>query len=266
MERRFEIIWDGQAPGLSDHRLSLAAFGPALTQLLAAFRRVASDIQLQARGPAAAVGRGRLAREAENLDIQIETVTGNSPVHVSAQIVELNPPERPLLGDLPEQALDKLLRDIEREAQGMPAHHSVRAFLKALPDGLESQRYIQKAADGRILRDVRIGAMSVTTLLRAPHLMEVSGILVAVGFEEGRQEVKVRSDSGELVAMTSTSALAEKAIDLRLQHVRLLGVSIEGQRPRLIDLTAEEILVQDPGPRLDRVFSDWRVLLQRLAQ
>jgi hypothetical protein len=267
VDAKLEIIWDGEVPGLPEHRLSLDAFGPALNQLLAAFRRLASDIHLQARGPGQIAGRaGRLAKEAENLDIQVETITGNSPVRLAARVVELSPPPMPLIADLPERALDQLLIDIEREAAGYPTHHSVRSFLKTLPVGLVSQTYIHKASDGRILRQVQIGAMALPAPIRGPFLINLTGVVVGVGFEEGRQEVKVRADSREIVSFTATSEQADHAIDLRLQHVDVLAVAVEGGKPRLLGLTPGERLYPDEKQRADIVFNEWSGLLARLAQ
>jgi hypothetical protein len=39
-----KIEWEGVAPGLADKRLSLSAFGEPLTILLAALRRIASNL------------------------------------------------------------------------------------------------------------------------------------------------------------------------------------------------------------------------------
>src|SRR5688500_9345942 len=80
------IVWDGDVPGLADRRLSLGSFERALKGLLTAIRRIASDLEVKATNPRDHA-RGRLAREAQNLDVQLSELRGNSPVTVTATVV-----------------------------------------------------------------------------------------------------------------------------------------------------------------------------------
>lgn len=265
MSVRLEIVWDGTVPGLTEHRLSLDAFGPALKELLSAVRRIASDLEMQARGPGGG-GRGRLARQASNLDIQIETVQGNSPVRLAASVVPIEAPDRPLIDDLPERALDMFIDDLQREARGIPAHYRVRRFLEVLPKGLTQQTYVALNHDGAVRRSADIGAVTIADPRRAPHLVELEGVVVGVGFEPGRNEVKVRAASGELMTFSASESLVGRALELRLQHVNVLAVHDESTRVRLLRVATTEKRPPTPDQRLEAIVAKWGGLLTRLAR
>ncbi len=75
METQLKIVWDGDTPGLAQHRLSLAEFGPALNRMLIAMRRIASGIVTQAQeGGDTGLRGGRLAKLASQLDLEITGV------------------------------------------------------------------------------------------------------------------------------------------------------------------------------------------------
>src|SRR5437762_775158 len=75
MPTQLEIKWEGDAPGLAEHRLSLGAFGTPLTLLLAAVRRIASNTISMATDEKTT---GRFADAARQLDVQIEKVIEGS--------------------------------------------------------------------------------------------------------------------------------------------------------------------------------------------
>lgn len=265
MAAYLEIVWDGIVPGLTDRRLSLEAFGPALRELVAAVRRIASDLEMQARGPALERRHGRLAREAANLDVQIETIQANSPITLKCAVVPIEEPARPLIVDLPDQAVDVFLRDLERESRGQLAHYRVRRFLKALPSGLSEQKYRYRSSDGELRREVQIAAMALAEATQAPHLVELDGVLVGVGFEQGKSEIKLRALTGELVSLSATPDQVERAIELRLQSVQALAVA-EPSKTRLLRLAVEPATAMPPDERARFVFATWGPLLELLAR
>lgn len=265
---KLQIVWDGEVVGLADRRLSLSAFEPALRQLLATIRRIASDLEVRATGPREH-GRGRLAREAAKLDIQISEVRGNSPLTVTASVVNLEPPARPLIADLADVAIDEFLRDMERESAGAPSHYQVRRFMRALPPGLTQQRYTHTAADGSPGRDLTLGAIRVEDPRVSPYLVEVTGVLVGVVFELGRSELRLRSTDGDLMGFAATTDEVETALPFRLKTVTVLGVmEHERQKPRLLRFTTEQSpeAFLDPTARLRHLSKTWNTVLTRLAQ
>jgi hypothetical protein len=266
MSAKLEIVWDGTAQGLAERRLSLEAFGPALKRLLIAIRRIANELEMKARGPLRDErNRGRLAREAANLDVQLVSIRSNSPVMLEAIVVPVDTPARPLIADLPEVAVDEFLSDVEREARGAPAHFQVRQFLKALPKGLEVQKYIHLSETGAIRRSVELGAIKIADIQPAPYLVEVSGALVGFSFDDTRPEIKVRSDSGELVTFAATQDQVEQALALRRSDVDVLAVS-EPTRTRLLRLTFAPPETLSAAERTDYLFRQWDGLLARLAR
>src|SRR5947209_608331 len=144
MAYELEIHFDGDAPGIAEHRLSVSAFGPALNQLLNALRRIATQMVSSAmEGEQPKVGR--FADPARNLDIEITKVDGNS-LGISTVVSFRQPPpppqaSLPLWNDLPERAGKELLDAIERESNGQLANTAVRTYLSLLPSGVRHQKY-----------------------------------------------------------------------------------------------------------------------------
>src|ERR1035437_4908541 len=118
MAVKLEIVWEGDAPGLQEHRLSLGAFGDALTCLLAALRRIATNIVGDAvEGETAEVGR--FANAARQLDIQIEEIKGHSSGFAGQ--VSIHSPQgedMAVFDDLPQVAGTQLLEAVESESKG----------------------------------------------------------------------------------------------------------------------------------------------------
>lgn len=255
MAAKLEIVWDGNVPGLAEHRLSLDAFGPALKALLAAIRRIASELELQADNR-----RGRLAREASQLDVQFETITVNSPVRAIARVVPLVEPARPLIDDLPDLAVDRFLDGLRRESSRVPSHYQVRRFLKSLPAGLTQQSYVHTRSDGQINK-VEIGEIRLPELRKSAYLVDVHGLVAGAGFETGRGEVKLRS-GGDLVAFAASDEQVEQALSDRRQLVHAVGVYLDDKR-RLLAINPRRL---SESERAAYVLGKWGGLLSRLAK
>jgi hypothetical protein len=263
MTSKLRIVWDGNVPGLEERRLSIGSFGPALRELLAALRRIATDLERDAWPTRLVSSAGRLKKDASNLDIQIVTITGNSPVAVEMDIVEVAQPARPLVHDLGVRAMERFLEDLKLEAAGTAAHYKVRKFLGALPEGLTKQKYTHTDADGRVRREIDLGAVDVAPSKVSAHLIEVIGEIVGVGFEPGRNEVKVKSIGGDVVSFSATLEHIETALSLRGTGVKALGV-VEPARVRLLRFGDSPEF--SPDARLNYVFSTWAGVLAELAK
>ena len=70
-----KVRWDGAAPGLAKHRLSLLSFGPALAELHRALRTAATRIET-GKDPNLAAPQRKYSARARNLDVQIRSVAG----------------------------------------------------------------------------------------------------------------------------------------------------------------------------------------------
>jgi hypothetical protein len=263
-----KITWEGEAPGVADHRLSISAFGDALKELLKAYRRIASNMLRDAAGYAE---RGRLNELANLLDIEIAQIEGSS-VELSA-VCTFRPPPDPQAnlffpGDILERAGKELLDSIDEESKGHPYNTSVRNYLSALPSGLTRQQY-ELSENGKVLHaPVVIGPVSIaaTPLLNLPYLIEFTGSVTGVGFEPGVTEVRVRTEEDERLRFLAPVSLVEQALELRGKTVRGLAVKAKEMRLlRLSDATAPAFVLTRALEE-DYLFGRWDALLRRLAQ
>jgi hypothetical protein len=266
-DAKLMIVWDGKVPGLADHRLSLAAFGQPLKELVYAIRRVASDLEREAKGRlASGLGVGRNTKDASLLDVQVITIRGNSPVTVECSIVPMAQPQYPLLETLSDRAMLRLLEDIEMETSGRPAHFKVRQFVKSLPEGLEAQRYTAFCTSGET-RTVDVGAIRLAQEPPAlAHLTEFHGGIASLNFE--RRTISFRTVLGDAVNCSATDEQISEAIKIRELPVLVLAVTDGHQQTRLLRLLTEghERQPTSADNRLARVIQDWDPLLAILAK
>src|ERR1700674_819527 len=141
MPLELRVVWDGDVPGLAEHRLSLGSFAEPMAKLLAALRRIASNIVGDALDERPAMV-GRLADVARQLDVEIIRVEGSSTGF--AGLVALNVPagqNLPLFNTLPQTAVIELLTALELEGKGTPKDKLVRQYIRSLPFGLGKHTY-----------------------------------------------------------------------------------------------------------------------------
>ena len=270
METRIKIVWDGDTPGLKEHRLSLAEFSPALKRMLDAMRRIASGIVTQAQEVGDPGSRGgRLANLAKQIDLEITGVEEGSLSLVMACVLRLAPMQNAeLLDRLADQTCTEFVSAIEQETTGQLRNGSVRKFLRALPAGITTQSYSVRRSDG-VEKTVTVGQMALATLpAEAPTLQEVTASIVGAGFEPGRLEVRLQdSESKRQLTCAATAGLVNTALELRAKPVRALVVHSAGKlrllRLRLhdaapLDLTTEK---QD-----ELLWQRWDEVLRRFAQ
>lgn len=119
METQLKIIWDGDAPGLAQHRLSLAEFGLALNRMLIAMRRIASGLVTQASEGDAGLRGGRLAKVASQLDLEITGVEQGSLGLTMACVLRLAPEQSSdSLRSLADQTCAEFVTAVEYESAG----------------------------------------------------------------------------------------------------------------------------------------------------
>ncbi len=264
MAVQLDIVWDGDAPGLQEHRLSLGAFGEALTCLLAALRRIATNIVGDAvEGEAAEVGR--FANAARQLDIQIESIKEGSSGF--AGLVSIHTPQgesMQLFDDLPQVAGTQLLEAVELESKGTLKNSGVRRYLRALPVGVYRQTYVLHH-NGHEFKRVELHSMALSDLLSdLPYLAELSGRIVGVGFEPGRNEIRIKSDEGRNFTLSASALQVDNALELRSSPIKALAVMQEGGS-RLLRLQAAGAGWSMPS-REEAIYGKWNALLGRLAQ
>jgi hypothetical protein len=265
MPTQLEIKWEGNAPGLAEHRLSLGAFGAPLNLLLAAVRRIASNTLSMATDEKTT---GRFADAARQLDIQIEKlIEGSSGISgVCTFDPQLGAQPYMFFDDLVEQASITLLNALQDESKGHPRNIGVRKYLHSLPPGVSRQTYTLHDNGKELHAPVVIEGMELQDVPDdLPHLRELKGYIVGVGFDPGRNEVRVKDERDQL-HLAATATQVETALELRHSEVRALAViTKQGRLLRLQSADAQALSIT--SDYLEKhIFQRWDALLRRLAQ
>jgi hypothetical protein len=267
-ETKLHIHWDGFAPGLAEHRLSLDAFGPALVALLSAVRRIASGIVKDAlEDPNYGRKGGRLARKAQLIDLELAGISGGSlGVDLLCRMRVAPGANMPLFEELPERATNRLLDAIESEGRGQPANALVRRYLSRLPEGVVGQRY-DITRDGTSIRSVALGSMALPRIEPGPpYLVQLDGAIVGLGLDPDAPEVRIASNERKYTC-AATMAQVERAIELRQEPVRAMILHTKGARRLLwIRPMRQPGVFADPDARASHLLTSWDELLKRLAQ
>jgi hypothetical protein len=266
MAIELKIHWHGNVPGLEEHRLSLAHFGEPLHLLLLALRRIATQmVSVAVEGDVPSTGR--FANLARQLDIEIANIEGASSGINALLSFHEQPDALPLFSDLPDRVSLELLDAIDRESKEQPANSAVRKYLRALPNGITRQTYIIHDG-GMEKKRIEIGDLRLAALPEElPFIRESEGNVVGVGFEPGRNEVRIRTDSGTILPLTTTIETVDQAISIRRETVRTLSVH-DGKKSRLLKLQK----AADPRFKLseesiqENIFNRWSGVLSRLAK
>lgn len=267
MPIELKISWEGDAPGVREHRLSIGAFAPALAELVRAYRRIASNML---RNAASYAESGRLKDLANRLDIEIQSVEGTNPLELAAVCtfdapIEIQPPLWPV--NIAERASKELLDSIEEESSGRPRNTAVRSYLKLLPP-LSKQKY-ELHDNGRVLHDpVIIDELNLTnpSLTDLPHLIQFAGSVIGVGFEPGISEVRIRTEENETLRLLASPEMVEQALELR--GTMAVGLAVKGNESRLLRLspaTGYRPFSLTPELANEYIFQRWETLLRRLS-
>lgn len=240
-----KISFDGNVPGLSQHRLSMSAFANALKFFSSAFQQTAKELlndstddnssQLQPK---------RKTKRARRVDLELVGVEQGSAVTVYEVVAR--PTSRQQLLNLRDddevlkQIVTRLLRHIENAGQGKPCSTAVRKYLAELPSGIQCQRYTA-ARDGISFAEINIEhAPLPSNDTRDKRLIQLRGNVVSVGFPPGHVFVCVKTDKRTL-RCAATIEQVNEAIGLRNSPVavaildsdkpELLWIRSEGERP-----------------------------------
>lgn len=265
METELRVYWDGDAPGLADHRLSLSAFGLPLQHLLRALRRIAAAKAASGFEFREASSAGRMPKVASLIDIEIGSLReGSLDLELRCRLHQ--PPGESMPMFLLDQSVDELMNAIEEESRGVSRQRLVRKFLDSMPAGVQSQRYTLYRG-GQEIRTVSFGKAELPQMIHLPRFRRVEGEIIGLGFEPGRSEVRLQVGKSTLTC-PATVAQVEKALDLRGEPVRAMLLASERRVERLLWLRA----AGEPPARLtDRQVDDylcdrWDGTLRELAK
>ncbi|WP_437601230.1 hypothetical protein [Sorangium sp. So ce590] len=262
-----KITFDGDEPGLAQHRLSLSSFGEPLKLLLSALQRTASGILASAlEDPDYGTRGGRLASDAKLLDLELASVERGSaaPTFVCTAHpgTQLDLRSFDMLG---EQAVQRLVQDLDAERQGKSVNGSARKYLRSLPAGVLVQRYAAYA-DGKLLAEVQFGELSLAAdPVQAARLVRLRGRITSVGFDPGSNYIALKTSRG-VVRCAASSEQVERAIPLR--HKDVIAAVLNGQKPTLIWVL--DAAAPPPNVPLestvDLLRTDWAETMRILAQ
>lgn len=281
------IVWDGQAPGLAEHQLSVAALSSPLELLLKAVRRVASstikrakntgkeppddafeDSELGGKG-------GRLVRGVDKIDLRIKGI-GHGCLSLDLEIVfpeELEDPQGSLFdAQLADATMANLLGAIEAESRGEHRSAAVRRFLRSLA-GVSSQRYALRR-DGQTIKEVRLADASPPPApVEHPYLIGIRGAISGVRFPPGEPQVLITTADGRGVALVASAAQVDQALALRGVEVEVRAMTaLRGAKARLISIrqdaaaTRGAVETPDAAALQAYVLRRWAGTLERLAQ
>jgi hypothetical protein len=255
------IEFDGTVPGLSEHRLSLGAFGEPINSLLRALRRIANNALTEAVGKSASA-TGRLPESIRQLDIELsQIVEGSSGVQGLITLHAL-PGETFPLFDVAEWSVNQLLDALHEEQRGNLRNVQVRNYLMSLPTGVTRQSYTLFVGPKEV-RKVEFGTPDLAAeVFGLPYLSEFVGRVTGVGFEPGRNQIRFRMENGQDVTIGATGRQVDFALENRSEPVRVLMLQSEIKKVLWIQTESES------PRRLNMetfVFGQWDGLLRRLA-
>ncbi len=269
MRAQLDIVWDGTAPGLAEHELSVSALNESLHLLLVAIRRIRTNTLTGATGDSERGGRGgRLARGCEQIDLRIRTV-GHGCLILGVDVVFPDSPNGDLFGATHiEETMTALFDALGAESRGEPRNLAVRKYLRSLK-GVTSQKYTAHVGD-RIVRGVTLGALTLTPDADDhPYPREARGKICGVLFPPDGPEVVVTLPEGTRLRLTATTKQVERALVLRDTEVIARVMHRDRGKPRLLSLRAA-----DDAPRASPdaeaaqtfVLERWRETLERLGR
>jgi hypothetical protein len=262
---QLRIRWDGDVKGLAEHRISLAAFGQPLAYLLQALRRIATQMvsnAVDAEHPKF----GRFTNQARQLDIELAKMEEGSGGFDALVSFSQPSDELSLFWDVPERATIELLDSIDQERQRIPRNSAVRRYLASLPREVHKQLY-EFHENGHVKKRVEFGDIDVAEVPPdLPSLVQYEGSIVGVGFEPGRSEVRIKSDTA-MPSLDATDAQVEEALKMRRTKIRVLGVH-DGKRARLLKIAR----ARDPQFKVtpetieEHIFQRWAVAFEKLSK
>lgn len=265
-----KIHFEGDVPGIQEHRLSVAAFGEVLLHLRQALRREVSNIHAKAEDEAPRSSTGRVHRWAEDVDLEVARVGKGS---LGLELHARHGAGRGRNMVLPTIAHAAMLRavttvvdDMEQESRGHPTSTVARDTLAKMPPGLTLQRYEVWDDDKKVKEAVvqRVERVDETAPLRG--LVDVTGFVVGVAFPPGEPCVHVRGDDDVVVKATASPEQVEQALAMRESRVRAVIVDDRPRRLLWIRKVDQSQKFQDDAERTDHVFRRWADLLEVLAR
>jgi hypothetical protein len=117
-------------------------------------------------------------------------------------------------------------------------------------------------------KKVEFGDIDFTEMpIDLPLLVEIEGDVVGVGFDPGKNEVRLKPQSGSVSSFSSTGDEVETALSFRHDKVRTLALK-EETRARLLRIrrASDPRFKRDSASVDEYIFKKWNGLLRRLSR
>jgi hypothetical protein len=262
MAVQIKITFDGEVPGIGDHKLDLASFGAALTILTDGLRRTASGLVNEALEPQK---RGPVAKRGD-----LHVFLGDIGEGSLELVMSVEPPDMPgynfdLVEDLPARAVKHFLGAVEDESKGALRNSIARKFLRSLPSGLTWQRY-EAFSGSTSLVDFKIGTVTLPDEPQdLPVVVRVMARVVGVTFDPTPE---VRLETGETrISFSATTSLVNAAVHLHEEDIMAVGI-VTGNKGRLLWLDRPETFPKPPtkAELSTGLLRRWEGTLERLSR
>jgi len=252
MRAQLDIVWDGSAPGLAEHELSVSALNESLRLLLAAVRRIRSTM---------------LTGASKQIDLRIKTL-GHGCLSLGIEVVFPDEPTRDLFeAKRVEETMTELLDALDAESRGEQRNSAVRRYLLSLK-GVTSQRYTARV-EGKFIKDAEFGALALSPETDDhPYPREIVGEISGVLFPPSAPEVVLMPQEGKRLQLAATARQVEQALALRSAPVVVRVINRTHGKQRLLSLQAASERKPRPSPTEAGVFvlERWRDTLERLGR
>lgn len=267
---QLRIVFDGIAPGLANHRLSIAAFAEPLKLLLQAYRRIAAGlIRDMLDTPDYGRAGGRYADEAKGIDLELFELVGNSPLQIGFECrthIPINSQLSLFAPDFLKRVGKIFLDSIEGESKGELRNAAVRNYLRSLPVGISSQSY-KIEQEQTLIGAVTISNMDIAQIPeQLSYLEKVEGDVIGVGFAPGPIEIRIKPKNENAVVLAASEKQVINALLLRDNPVT--AMILMGKTKKLLwirSLNTPEIHLSNEEA-IEHINRRWGGVLKRLAE
>lgn len=264
----FRVRFDGPVPGLSEHRLSLAAFRIPLFKLLQALRQTADSVK---RGK----DRSRIGKFGKLFDLQLVQITDGCVIpHFALVAAETDEVTDEKLTEILTTTLVRFIDELKSEWRtSAPRSGGIRKYLQSLPEGLTTQEYEGIVAGKTVNKAVLSTKMAAVPnkdddfRRTAPRLRQMVCKIIALRFSAKDGRITLRTPSGETFACHASTRLLDFAASVYKTPV-VAQILVRHDMNRLISLRDEhDLFEQMPlDDRREHLRKHWSETLQRLAE
>lgn len=270
----FCVRFDGAAPGLESHRLSLAAFQTPLSKLLQALRQMADSVKDGSEGTDRK-NRSRTGKFGKLLDLQLATITDGC-VNLNFSLVttktdEFTDQQRESLATM---TVQRFIDELKTEWDGAaPRVNGIRRYLDSLPDNVTTHEY-EGRMGGNVINSAKLSTKIATNVdsnedfrQTAPRLRQVTARITSIRFDSKDGCVKLRTVFGEKFVCQASPELLDLAARLHKFSV-VAQILVRHDVARLLSLRDEqsthEPLTEEA--RREYLYQNWSNTLKRLAE